>query len=154
MKVRVVVADGSEALFYDADGRRSPMHLAARMTDPNVRMHDRDLVTDRPGRKPDGAALGPRRNSATGHAAGGEDSPRKHEVQVFARRVADELERSCRNDGFERVVVMAGPAFLGLLRGELSSTLRSKVVAEVPKDLVHHQESSVRGYLPQEAFFI
>jgi protein required for attachment to host cells len=153
MRVRIVVADGGEALFYDADSTRGPLRLAGRMADPAARMHDRDLVTDRPGRKFDRAQVG-HRGGTSGHAAGGEESPRKHETQVFARRVIEELERASRSDGFQRVVVMAGPAFLGLLRGELSGALRSKVVAEVPKDLVHQGESAVLQHLPQETFFV
>jgi protein required for attachment to host cells len=152
MRVRIVVADGSEALFYDAYSYRGPLQLASRLTDPNVRLHDRDLVSDRPGRKPDRGPL--RKNGASSHATGGEDSPRKHETQVFARRVAEELDRTSRTDGFERVVVMAGPSFLGLLRAELSAALRAKVVAEIPKDLVHQPESAVKGHLPQQSFYI
>jgi protein required for attachment to host cells len=152
MRVRIVVADGNEALFYDADSYRGALQLSSRMEDPSARLHDRDLVTDRPGRKADRGPLG--RNGASTHATGGEDSPRKHETQVFAKRVAEELDRTSRSDGFERVVVMAGPAFLGLLRGELSAGLRAKVVAEVPKDLVQHPQSAVKEHLPQEAFYI
>ena len=152
MRVRIVVADGSEVLFYNGDSYRGPLYLAGRMTDPSVRLHDRDLVTDRPGRKPDRGAVG--RNGSATHATGGEESPRKHETQVFARRVAGELERASRTDGFDRVVVMAGPTFLGLLRNELSPSLRQKIVAEVPKDLVRQPESAVKQHLPQEAFYI
>ena len=151
MRVRIVVADRSEALFYNGDSYRGPLFLAGRMTDPSARLHDRELVTDRPGRKPDGGPL--RRNGSTSHATGGEETPRKHEQQVFARRVAEELDRADLSGGFERVVVMAGPSFLGLLRNELSGSLRSKVVAEVPKDLVHQPESAVKQHLPQEAFY-
>lgn len=150
MRVRIVVADGSEALFYDAASCKGPLQLASRMTDPNTRMHDRDLVTDRPGRKFDHMPLGPNRAR---HATGGEESPHKHEMQVFARRVADALERSTRTDGFERVVVMAGPSFLGLLRGEMSHAVRSKVVAEIPKDLVRQDPSAVKSHVPQEVFY-
>jgi protein required for attachment to host cells len=35
---------------------------------------------------------------------------------VFARRVANELEQARRNDAYDRLVVMAAPTFLGLLR--------------------------------------
>jgi protein required for attachment to host cells len=154
MRVRIVVADESEARFYDAASRRGPLHLAARITDPTARLHDRDLLTDRPGRKFDHAPLGARRGATPRHTAGGEQSPRKHEAQVFARRVVAELERASRNGGFERVVVMASPAFLGLLRSELSNSLRSKIVAEIPKDIVRQTESAVQEHLPEEAFFI
>lgn len=154
VRVRVVVADASEARFYDTESPKGPLHLAAQLTDPNAHLHDRDLVTDRPGSKFDRAPIGNRRNATARHGAGGEESPRKHEAEVFARRVADELERASLKDDFERVVVIAGPAFLGLLRNAMPNSLRSKIVAEIAKDVVHQDESAVQGHLPQEAFFV
>jgi len=154
VRVRIVVADESEARFYDAQSLKGPLHLAARITDPNARLHDRDLVTDRPGRKFDHAPPGTRRGAVPRHAAGGEESPRKHEALVFARRVAEELDQASRNDGFDRIVVVAAPQFLGLLRSELRNSLRSKVIAEIPKDIVHQAESAVLEQLPEDAFFI
>jgi protein required for attachment to host cells len=154
VRVRIVVAGAAEARFYDTDSPKGPLHLAARLTDPNAHLHDRDRVTDRPGRKFDHAPLGARRGATARHSTGGEESPRKHEAEVFARRVAEELERGNSHNGFERVVVIAGPSFLGLLRNALSSSLRSKIVAEIPKDVVHQAESAVQEHLPQEAFFV
>lgn len=154
VRVRVVVADESEACFYDTQRPRGPLQLAARLTDPTAHLHDRDLVTDRPGRKFDHAPPGARRGATPRHATGGEESPRKHEAEVFAKRVADELERACHSNGFDRVVVIAGPTFLGLLRNTFSRAVRAKIVAEIPKDIVHQGESAVPEHLPQEAFFI
>lgn len=154
VRVRIVVADESEVRFYDADSPKGPLHLAAQLTDPTAHLHDRDLVTDRPGRKFDRGPVGARRGATPSHATGGEESPRKHEAEVFAKRVAEELERAHHGDAFDRLVVIAGPTFLGLLRNALSRGLTSKIVAEIPKDIVHQGESAVQGHLPSEAFFI
>ena len=73
------------------------------------------------------------------HSAGGERSTHKHEAVEFARRIAMLLEEGRRVGEFDRLVVMAPPAFLGLLREALPQSLRSIVVAEVAKSYVPQQ---------------
>ncbi len=70
----------------------------------------------------------------------------------FARQVAAELDGARLRDGFDRIVLIAGPAFIGLLRSALSEPVRATLVAEVRKDLVHQEESMVHAYVPPEAF--
>ena len=56
MRIRVLVADQSEACLFDLGPRRS-LDLVGRLTDPLAHLHDRDLVSDRPGRKFDRGPL-------------------------------------------------------------------------------------------------
>jgi len=152
MRTRILVADQSEARFYDLQ-RGTPMQIAGRITDADARLHNRDLKSDRPGRVFDRAAgPGARRGTVGHHATGGENTPRKHAAVLFARRIAAELERARRDKKFDRLIVMAGPPFLGVLRAALPAALRKVTVAEVGKDLVHQTESVVRAHLPTAAF--
>jgi protein required for attachment to host cells len=152
MHARVVVADQSEVRFYDVDGPTGSLRLAGRLTDPNAHLHNRDLVSDRPGRVFDHAppAVG-RRGSVARHGTGGERSPRKHEALSFARRIATQLEIAQRAGEFDRLVLMAGPGFLGLLREVLPRSLLPLVAAEVNKDLVHQTDAAITEHLPREA---
>ncbi len=153
MQVRIVVADQGEARFYDAGRRDARLLEVGRVENPEARMHDRDLKSDRPGRVFDHAPTGAgRRGAVAHHAVGGESTPRKHEARIFAKQIVEELERARREEGFERIVLMAGPAFLGLLRQALPSSLHPMVVAEVPKDLVHQDEEAIQAHLPREVF--
>jgi len=155
MRIRVVVADQAEASFYDLQHRDDPPQLTGHLTDPLARLHDRDLISDRPGRKFDHAPLsGGRRGATAHHATGGEESPRRQEAVGFAHRIAAQLERAQRDDEFDRLVVMAPPGFLGVLRKALPQAVRASVVAEVDKDLVHQTAAAVRSHLPDEAFRI
>lgn len=149
MRIRILVADQSEARFYDLVGH-ADVTLVGRLEDPLARLHDRDLVSDRPGRKFDRAPLTAGRRGATPrHATGGESSPRKHEAESFARRIAAELERARQRGDFEGLIVMSGPGFLGLLRAALPESIH--VVAVVPKDLVHQGIRTIIGHLPPRA---
>jgi protein required for attachment to host cells len=116
-------------------------------------LHDRDLKSDRPGRTYDRAATGTgRRGASAHHATGGERRPRKIEAQRFARRIVAELGKSTGKKGIDRLVLMAGPAFLGLLREALPASMRKLVVAEINRDLVHQTEAEVRSHIPEAAF--
>lgn len=153
MRVRIVVADQGESRFYDTTRRSGRLQPAGHITDPTAHLHDRDLKTDRPGRTFDRAATGfGRRGAVSHHAVGGERRPRKIQAKRFARRIAVELRNAWAIKVFERIVLMAGPSFLGLLREALPASLRALVVAEVGKDLVHQTDREVRTHLPEAAF--
>ena len=151
MRIRIVVANQAEAAFYDLDSRTGEPQFATRLTDPLAHLHDRDFKSDRPGRFSDHALLGPGRRGATAHhGTGGERRPRKHEAEVFARQVAEQLEQARRNAEFDRLVVMAAPPFLGVLRKVLPDSVRVQVAAEVHKDIVSEPPASVRAHIPPE----
>jgi protein required for attachment to host cells len=154
VRVRILVADESEARFYDADGLHTPLRIIGRILDPSARLHDRDFKSDRPGRvvANSGSRAG-RRGSAVHHAVGSERSPRKIEAQRFAQRIADELAHSHQNHSYDRLVVIVGPPFLGTLRAALPDSVRAHVVAEINKDLVHQADDVVRKHLPADVFW-
>jgi protein required for attachment to host cells len=152
VRVRVVVADEGEARFYDIAGADAPLRLCGRVANPAAHLHDRDLKSDRPGRVFNRAppAAG-RRGAGTHHSTGGERRPRVQQAQRFARRIVQELDQAQQQDRFDRLVLMAGPRFLGTLRAALRRSTR-KPVAEVRRDLVHQDERAVREHIPGEVF--
>ena len=153
VRVRVVVASQGEARFYDATSAPLKMKLIDKLTDPIARLHDRDLVSDKPGRVFDRApTAGQRRGAVSHHSTGGDRSPRKQEAAVFARQIVHQLETEHRTSPINRLVVMAGPAFLGLLREAMPKALREVTVAEVGKDLLHDDDAGVLSHIPKEAF--
>ena len=149
MHTRIVIADQSEARFYDLEGNGRDMRLAGRLMDPAAHLHDRDMVSDKPGRVFDHAPPSSGRRGAVGHhSTGGERSPRKHEAATFASKIVAELGKAHEAGQFDRLVLMAGPAFLGLLRESLPRMLEHIVVAEVGKDLVHQPQDVVLAHVP------
>lgn len=152
MRVRVVVADRAEVRFYDVEHAASNLQLVGQMTDPQAHLRDRDYKSDRPGRVFDHAPSGARRGAVAHHGTGGERKPRKHEAELFARRVVDELERAQRQDCFDRLVLMAAPEFLGDLREVMPKSLSATITLEVRKDLVHQDERTIRSHLPADLF--
>jgi len=142
--IRIVVADQAEAIFYDAQSLDARPKEVGRISDPLARKHDRDLVSDRPGRTYE--SLGPAR-----HAVAGENDARHQEAVRFARRISCRLDDALSRHEFDELVVVAGPPFLGLLRKELSEQVRRRVVHTIGKDLVHGPVESLREHLPESA---
>jgi protein required for attachment to host cells len=85
------------------------------------------------------------------HSVGGEHNAQRHQLERFAKQVADEVERGRIEHAFDRLVLIAGPRMLGLLREALPEASRSAVVAEVAKDLVHGDAEAIRSHIPPEA---
>jgi len=146
MKIRVVVTGKAEACLYDAVGYETPLELVGRMDNETARQYDQELESDRPGR-----AFG--RMGAGRHAMGGEHSPKRLSQKRFARSIADRIDQGRVANEFERVVVIAGPEMMGLLRAAVSDGVRSSIVAEIPKDLAQVDARTLQGYIPREAFF-
>jgi protein required for attachment to host cells len=67
----------------------------------------------------------------------------------FAKEVADYLRHAALEDRYERLVVAAGPQFLGALRSELDSNTRERLTLELPKNLSNMRAEEVRSYLPE-----
>jgi protein required for attachment to host cells len=141
---RIVVASRAEALFFDA-GPGAVSGPLRRLADPAARLHDRNLVSDRPGRVFDRAppATG-RRGAGAHHATDGERSPQRHRAEMFARRIATALDRDRRGNAFGRIALVAAPGFLGLLRENLKGPLAKMLAAHVPLDLVHCAEPRLK----------
>ncbi|HVS78458.1 MAG TPA: host attachment protein [Steroidobacteraceae bacterium] len=152
MRVRVVVADQSEVRFYDVEQRGEGLRLSGRLADPQAHLHDRDFKSDRPGRVFDHAPGAGRRGATAHHGTGGERRPRRHEAEVFAREIAARIETAHRRDEFDRLILMAAPGFLGVLREALPASVKATVAAEVGKDLVHQDAAAVEAHLPADAF--
>jgi len=148
MATRIVVADQAEARFYDRSG--AVLRAAGALENPAAHQHDRDFKSDRQGRIFSSVrASGQRRGAVARHAAGGERSPRKRAAELFAKRIARELSAASRAGDFDGLVLVAGPAFLGLLRAALPKHVKSAVVGEVAKDLVHLSMTALRSHLPR-----
>lgn len=157
MTLRIVVADDATALFYDLAGRSELRHLSAplqpteQLSDSAAHLHNRDLVSDRPGRKFDRAPLHSARRGATArHATGARNNPREHEAQQFAHRIADSLQRVVQAGLVDELVLVCAPHFLGLLRAALPPAVSALIIDEIHKDLAHQPESAVRAHLADE----
>jgi protein required for attachment to host cells len=145
MNVRVVVAGEREATFFDLASAQAVPEARGALLNDAASSKDQDLETDRPGRR-FGGTHGHR------HAVDGERSTHRHETEQFARSVARMLDTARTRNEFDRLVLIAAPRMLGLLREALPEACRDVIAAEVPKDFVRHDPNTIRDVVPREAF--
>jgi protein required for attachment to host cells len=156
MNVRVVVADERQANFFDASRYGAPLSLRASLENPAGGMKDIELETDRPGRRfggTTGVRHGVGAQQGHHHGVDGERSTERHELALFAKEVAQKIDNDRVKREFDRLVIVAGPRMLGLLRQELPDTCKSVLAGEISKDLAQHSEDAIRDIVPREAFF-
>ena len=67
----------------------------------------------------------------------------------FAKLIADRLEQGRINNEFERLVVVAAPAFLGHLRANFSAPLSALVTLEIDKNYTGLRPDELRARLTE-----
>lgn len=137
----VVVADGQRALFLRNDGDDE----YPRLQTVDVMEHDNPKTgeqgTDRPGRGSDtaGAAREGTGGSVpiTQRSAFEETDWHQQEEARFLGGVADKLKAGVGGGTYGKIVLVAPPRALGVLRQALDKQVEGQIIAEVGKDLTN-----------------
>lgn len=139
----ILVADGGKMLLFrnegDADYPRFERIAEAESENPA----DREQKNDAPGRTISGG-----RRSAYEET----DFHRLAEAE-FARAAAVVLDRAVDERQVEKLVVVADPRTLGVLREHYTPRVARLVTAEVAKDLVKHPVAEIERLLCREEAF-
>lgn len=137
----ILVADSTRARIFTADTPASPLDEIEDFSHTEGRLHDREMTSDLPGRiKSVGGG---------GHAFEQPTDPKKHETDIFAHRVAQYLEDAHNANRFEQLLIVASPAFLGLLRNQLPEQIKKLIHFELDKELTRLSAADIRQHLPQ-----
>ncbi len=114
--------------------------LVQKLDNPDGFLKDSELGSDRPGRSFDSVGGGR-------HSLSSQQSPSQHVMEVFAKKIAGIIEEARTNSLFSKFVLIAGPAFLGLLRKSLSSQTLAHLVHSLNKDFVNLSDHEMKIYL-------
>ncbi|MDD2761720.1 MAG: host attachment protein [Methylomonas sp.] len=136
----VIVADSSRARFFSLTSRTGPLQELEGMTHPEGRMRNQDEASDKQGGLAGGHGEG-------GHAFEAPTDLKHHEAEVFARQIADKLEHGRVGNDYDKLILLAPPAFLGALRKALNDHVANLVYATVDKDLVAENEAVIRQHI-------
>ncbi len=140
-EIYVIVVDSARAHVLHSTGKTQPLIEYEMLDHPEGRMHTRDLTADLPGRDSNRTGLGKHRLDSA-------SDPKHQEVIEFAKRVAAYLEQLINRKQVDQLMLVAAPAFLGILRGSLSANVASVVTFELDKNLTHHKPDEIRYHLP------
>jgi protein required for attachment to host cells len=156
MNVRIVVADERQANFFDAVTPTAPLIERGSLQNGTGGLKDIDLETDRPGRRSGGTSgvtYGGGAMQGHHHGVDGEKSTVQHELTLFAKEVAQRIDADRARNKFDKLVLVAGPRMLGLLRQSLPKQSQSLLAGEVPKDIVQQGPDVILKAVPVDAFW-
>lgn len=143
MKKRwIVVADSSKARIFNAPVGGKLEELET-LTHPESRLPEQEMSRDRPGLSLDGGGQGR-------HGLEPSSDPKKQEALIFSRIVAEVLEKAYGDRRFEQLGVFAAPAFLGMLRDQMTKTVAGTVFLEVPKNISAQTTLEIQKHLAAE----
>lgn len=127
----ILVGDGRKALILQNQGdAQFPNLKTTQVVGGDKIPPTADLGTDKPGRAV---------NARDGRRSGMEQTDWHEQEELrFADDVAKLLEAHNATGDFDALVVVAPPKTLAELRRTFSDGLRSKIIAEVDKDLTKH----------------
>ncbi|HYX65780.1 MAG TPA: host attachment protein [Burkholderiales bacterium] len=122
----IVAADASRARILQVMDREQRLSEIEDLYNPAGRLNEREMTSD----------AEPRFH---GSAGPGSDREAKgaveHEVEMFAKRLGDYLDKARTSHRYDRLHLIAPPKFLGQLRKELDKEVGKLVAEELPKDL-------------------
>ena len=136
----ILVANQAEARFYSANRIPGSLVLKGTMTHAEGAAHARELTSDAPGRSYN--RIGPAR-----HSVDPETGVKDEERRKFVKEIVGRLQTAHLRGEFERLVLLAAPAVLGVIRKTLSGDLVKTVIKEIPKDVVRQGPDKVHTQL-------
>jgi len=141
-KTWILVGHEAGARVFANRGPGKGLGLVETIEHPEGRLRDRDIDSDRPGRSF-------RKDSGDPHRAAMSrgEGPHDRAIADFARALADKLQRGRVENQYERLVLVAPPRFLGLLRASLDGPTAQLVVGSIDKDLATRKESELIKHL-------
>jgi len=134
----VLVAHQAGARVFENLGPGKGLRLLQGIDHPEGRQQDGDFDADRPGRSFRRDA-GDVRRAAMSRSEG----PHERAVADFARALASRLEHARATGQYDRLVLVAPPKFLGLVRSSLDAPTEQCVVGSLDKDLAASDEEEL-----------
>jgi len=137
----VLVADSARARIFNAETASAALDEIKDISHTEARLHERDLTSDLPGKNSNHSGKGH-------HAMDSETSAKKYEAAEFAKIISKDLEKARTQNAFKYLVVVAAPAFLGLLRDAFSGEMTKMITLQVDKNLTQQKPEDIRDHLP------
>jgi len=136
----VFVGDGRKALFLRNKGDEKFPDLRTERVFVDTNPPTREQGTDKPGRafKRAGTNLRSSLDNVDWHDL---------EEHRFARHVAEAMEKLVRERKVKALVVVAPPRTLADLRNAFHADVKSRIVAEIDKDLTKHPVYDIEKHL-------
>ena len=131
----IVVASRDEVRIFERKGKKD-LTLVTDIGNPEGKLHPRDLVSDKAGTSSDNRM---RRRLAYST----EQSPKERSLINFYREIGDQIDLALNKQKFDRLILIAEPRLLGILRSVLPSSVHHVIIQEIHKDLAFATEEQI-----------
>ena len=131
----IVVASRDEVRIFERKGKKD-LTLVTDIGNPEGKLHPRDLVSDKAGTSSDNRM---RRRLAYST----EQSPKERSLINFYREIGDQIDLALNKQKFDRLILIAEPRLLGILRSVLPSSVHNVIIQEIHKDLAFATEEQI-----------
>lgn len=136
-----VIADGGHARFV-MPASDNALHTVEAVNSTTVHKHDRDLVSDRPGRSFESGTTGR-------HAYTPRTDPHELAKDQFTRAVARRVNEDSAASVFNELVIVAPAHVLSELTDGLDAPTRAKLLGSLAKDLVKTPDHELWPHLKE-----
>jgi protein required for attachment to host cells len=136
----ILVANQAEARIYSAPRLPGSLTLLYTLLNEEGAAHTRDLVTDGPGRVHD-------RMGSGRHSMEPDTSVKEEQRRRFVKEMVNKLEAAHMQGEFKRLVLLAAPAVLGVIRKTVTGNLAETVIREIPKDVIGQSVDKIQTQL-------
>lgn len=136
----VVIAHRAGSRVFEHRGPGKGLSLVREREHPAGRVKESEAYSDKSGRSFDSHGEGRHGYSHT-------ESAHDRYAADLAREIAGELETGRNEQRFDRLVLVAEPKFLGILRDSLGEQSKKLVAEELHKDLSHVREHDLPKHL-------
>lgn len=147
----IVTANAGCAQFFSQQDPASPLEKVGEIVNDKSSLHTSETETDR---------LGQHSASKSQHSVGAptqpsgyqpNQTPAEHNTELFARNISRFLLHGYQDGHFQRIVLMASPEFLGVLRAVLDTRLMAVVTTEINKDYTRCSPQELSAHLQARA---
>jgi protein required for attachment to host cells len=136
----ILVSSAYAARLFESHGPQDAWQELETWRNPPDRLRRQDLVSDRPGR-----IAGRANAQRTAYAM--RSDPKDQVEADFANMLVDAVVRGLDAHEFDRIVIVAPPHFMGLLRKCEPQRLTDVVYCEVLKDLTHETTPDLQRHV-------
>jgi protein required for attachment to host cells len=136
----ILIADAARARVLLASAPGVPLAQVPGLQLEAEHQKTSEIVSDKAGRT--FQSVGSGRSAYEAH-----EDPHRALKKTFAHQLSDMLAEKASAGAFDRVVLVAPPAFLGDLRATMSEAVRGRVHAEIAKDLTRTPNDEIRSHL-------
>lgn len=134
----IVIADSAQADIYKYQGPNNKLAKVKNGHLEHINQKSQDLVSDDRGRVFSRGGVGRSAMSRT-------TDPHQHEKHKFALEIKRFLQKN--NSRFDRLIISSPPKLLGDLRKSIPNNIKSKITAEIDKDLTKVPANDLPDYL-------